>query len=142
MRTLAAGLVKFADGTRELEERVGKGDLVGIVGFTGPEAVAQHEFTSRHSPPSWEGKTKLIYSHQGTGPNYLQGPLFRDYPAWMQRIARDLYEPHGAREAMVSAMDDLKDAAQRQVPRDKGDLAGTATAAVVDDGREVSRKRG
>ena len=118
---------------------MGKGDLVGVVGFDGPEALAHHEFPVRFRPRSWRGLGALTYTTPGTGPRYLQGPLFELHPGFLQSIADDLLERGGAR-AMMRAMDDLKTEAQRRVPRETGDLAGTATAVVIDDGAEIYRR--
>jgi hypothetical protein len=132
----------FGERTMELERRVGEGDLVGVVGFSGPAAVPQHEFSSRFDPPSWRGKTRLNYTTPGTGPRFLSGPLFEQHASYFQRIADALYDPMGAREAMRRAVMDLKTAARRRVPREHGDLRGTATAVAVDDGRVYYRRRG
>lgn len=128
---------KFGDSLRALSEQVGERELTGTVTFSGPHAVPQHEFSSRFNPPSWAGKTALQYTTGGTGPRYLSGPLMTDHPRYLQQIADDLYrEGRGPRRAMRDAMDDLKDAAQRRVPRETGDLAESARVHVTDDGSE------
>lgn len=118
----------FSDGLRELEERIGHGDLTGRVSFTGAAAVPLHEFP-RRGPPTWEGKTELDYTAPGTGPGYLRDPLLERSARYMQAIADDLLEA-GPRGAMEDAMDDLKAEAVRRVPKLSGDLARSARAQV------------
>lgn len=47
-------------------------------GRSGPAsayALAQHEHVSIFSPPSWSGKTQLVYTTRGTGTKYLERPV-------------------------------------------------------------------
>jgi hypothetical protein len=126
----------FGDSLQALAEQVGHGDLVGSVTFSGPHAAPQHEGPgSRFAPPSWAGKTKLRYTTPGTGPMYLSGPLLAEHPRYLQQIANGLYT-EGPRRSMRDAMDDLKAAAQRKVPREKSDLADSARVHVTDNGAE------
>ncbi len=118
----------FSEGCRELEERVGHGDLEGRVSFSGAPAVPQHEFPAR-GPATWEGKVELDYTAPATGPGYLRDPLMERFPRYYQAIADDLLQA-GARRAMERSMDDLKDEAVRRVPKRSGDLARSARAQV------------
>lgn len=57
-------------------ERKGKDVEVSISygGAASDYALAIHEHTSEHSPPSWQG-TDVQFSPQGRGPKYLEKPL-------------------------------------------------------------------
>jgi hypothetical protein len=124
---------KFGDSLQVLSEQVGHGKLTGSVTFSGVYARAHHEYP-RGGPPSWRRKQRagmpLIYTTAGTGPHYLSGPLLERHPRYLQQIANGLYL-EGPRRSMGDAMDDLKDAAQRKVPRETGDLAQSARVHVT-----------
>lgn len=132
----------FGAGLDELEARVGRGLLVGVVSFDGPEAVAHHEHPSSHSPPSWSGHPTLDYTSPGTGPFYLSRPLFDGIGGYFRSMAGDAFEPQGLRRGMERSVKDLKTDARRRVPREHGDLRQTAIARVTDDGRQTYYRRG
>lgn len=122
---------------------VGKGELVGAVGFDGPYAVAHHELPSHsHAPPSWAKVGKLDYTVPGTGPGFISRPLFELHPSWLRDLAAHAFEDHGLERAMGRAVRDWKTHARRRVPRDTGELRDTATAQVWDNGRGTYRRRG
>lgn len=128
----------FAAKMEALEARIGDGDLVGSVTFSGAAAAPQHEHVSRFSPPSWAKHPVLTYTTPGTGVKYLSGPLLENYPRYLEDIARRmLRHPRGPVGPMVDAMNDLRDKAARKAPKEHGDLAGSAEAHVTDDGERV-----
>lgn len=109
-----------------------RGPVRGGVAFRGPHAVAHHEFPER-GPESWEGKARLIYTTPGTGPNYLGGPAHELHAKHLQMVAQTITGRDKAtgryvspKAGMTLAMEDLRDAARRRVPRLTGDLASTA----------------
>lgn len=135
--------MKFSEGTRILEENVGDGKLIGVVGFSGPQAVSIHEHPSRFSPPSWRDKPRLDFTTPGTGTRYLSGPLFANYQHYMRGLAAHALRSRGSlTRAMEREIRDLKTASRRRVPREFGDLRQTATALVIDNGRQTYRRRG
>lgn len=132
----------FGRSLERLERQIGDGPLVGTVGASGPQAVAIHEFPSRHSPPSWRGKSDLSWTTPGTGPRFLINPLMAGYPQWLRRIADDLYEPGGSVRAMIAVTRDWKTDVRRVIPRDEGPLRQSVVAMVTDNGVQRYRRKG
>ncbi len=69
------------------------GNISIEIGYGGPKsnpyAVALHEHPSKSSPPTWNGK-KLTFTKPGTGPKYLELPLFKAIDGMSKRLASDI----------------------------------------------------
>lgn len=63
------------------------------IGYGGPKSnpysVALHEHPSASSPPTWNGK-ELKFTKPGTGPKYLERPLFKAVDGMIDRFAADI----------------------------------------------------
>jgi hypothetical protein len=121
----------FAEKTRELEERVGDGRIVGRVSFSPQKiAVPQHRGTWMSGPLA--GVVIKHWTTPGTGPGYLVDPLLENGERYFAEIAREVLMA-GARAPMLRAVNDLLDEAQRRVPRKTGKLAETGDASVSEE---------
>lgn len=63
--------------------------VLGFGGAASAYALAVHEHPSRHSPPSWRGKT-INWNAAGTGPKFLEGPVNEAGRGFGNRVARHL----------------------------------------------------
>lgn len=135
--------MKFSEGTRILEENVGDGKLIGVVGFSGPQAVSIHEHPSRFSPPSWRRKPRLDFTTPGTGTKYIESVLYANYEHYMRGLAAHALRSRGSlTRAMERETRAFKTATRRRVPREYGDLRATARAVVIDNGRVTYNRKG
>jgi hypothetical protein len=115
-------------------------EIVGIVGFNTPYALAQHERLDFHHPKG--GKAK-----------YLEDPLKENVRRYGQHINKRLKTAvagkawrgglaaaivDGCTQAMTEIVEDLLSRAQREAPIDEGTLRATGSAAVLVDGRRIS----
>ncbi len=63
---------------------------LGYGGAASDYAQAVHEFPSRFSPPSWQGKTSLNWNAAGTGAKFLEKPVKAAKKGFGRRVARHL----------------------------------------------------
>ncbi len=63
---------------------------LGYGGAASDYALAVHEFPSKFSPPSWQGKTSLNWNAAGTGPKFLEKPVNEAKKGFGRRVARHL----------------------------------------------------
>ncbi len=63
---------------------------LGFGGDASDYAQAVHEFPSKFSPPSWQGKTSLNWNAAGTGPKFLEKPANAAKKGFGRRVARHL----------------------------------------------------
>jgi hypothetical protein len=59
------------------------------ISFSGPQALAIHEYPSVHSPPTWKSTT-VTFNPPGRGPRYLERPLVDSASGMANRMAKDL----------------------------------------------------
>lgn len=110
----------FNQRIKELDRRVGGGNLVGSVVVDQVYAKYQHE--------------DLSLRHPGGGKaGYLRDPLFSGHTGWLRDIARVILDG-GAPQAMASAMEDLSMGVYREAPFEFGDLKASPHPTVTDDG--------
>ncbi len=64
--------------------------ILGFGGAAADYAQAVHEFPSKFSPPSWQGKTSLNWNAAGTGPKFLEKPVKAAKKGLGNRIARHI----------------------------------------------------
>ena len=64
--------------------------ILGFGGAASDYAQAVHEFPSRFSPPSWQGKTSLNWNAAGTGAKFLEKPVNAAKKGFGRRVARHL----------------------------------------------------
>lgn len=113
----------FTERTLQLEDRIGHGDLGIRVVVDQPYAQDQHE--------------TLIYAHMGGGQaRYLGEPLFRHYPAYMQRLANSVLDGRLV-TAATSIAEDLSKEVFENAPFEFGDLKASGHPIVYDDGVPV-----
>jgi hypothetical protein len=62
---------------------------LGFGGAAADYALAVHEHPSRHSPPSWKGKT-IHWNAAGTGPHFLSRPMKEAQKGLARRLAKSL----------------------------------------------------
>jgi hypothetical protein len=123
----------FQQGTRELAERIGSGDLVGIVEVDQVYAAVQHEGYWETGPNAG----KVIRNHpQGGQAKYLEEPLFANAERYMERLAENVLEGSLAR-AMADNMEHLAGEVFDKAPREFEDLRRSAHPIVTDDGETV-----
>jgi len=115
-------------------------EIVGIVGFNTPYALAQHE--------------RFDYNHPKGGKwKYLEDPLKQNAKRYGQQISNRIKQAvarkawrggitaavvSGAVEGMTEVVEDLLGRAMREAPLDEGTLRASGTAAVLVDGRRIS----
>ncbi len=63
---------------------------LGFGGAASDYAQAVHEFPSKFSPPSWQGKTSLNWNAAGTGAKFLEKPVNAAKKGFGRRVARHL----------------------------------------------------
>lgn len=122
----------FADGTRDLEERVGHGDLVMLVEVDQVYAASQHEGFWVTGPLAGH----VIKEHpQGGQSHFLSEPLMLRAPEFMQLLAARMLQ----RDGLISAAREVVETLAREVfdkaPREFEDLRNSAHPQVIDDGR-------
>lgn len=121
----------FAERTRELEERVGDGRIVGRVSFA-PGRIAGPQHLGGWITGPLAGVRIKHWTTPGTGPGYLVDPLLENGERYFAEIAREVLMA-GARAPMLRAVNDLLDKAQRRVPRKTGKLAESGDASVSEE---------
>lgn len=124
----------FAEGTRELEEIVGDGDLVGSVEVNQVYAATQHEGFWATGPNAGV----VIRNHpRGGGSHYLSEPLTEKAERYMRNLAGNVYDPGGLTGSMADNMEDLSREVHERAPRETEALRNSAHPAVTDDGHTV-----
>lgn len=118
---------RAVEGIRQLIERTGGGNIRATVEVDQPYAQDQHE--------------TLYYRHpRGGRAKYLEGPLFENYPQWIQGFAdRLLSARKDASDLWAEECGTpLKKSVAKNAPKEFGDLAMSA-ALVVREGTSVVR---
>lgn len=124
----------LSERTRELQEIVGDGDLVGKVEVNQPYAVPQHEGIWQTGPLAGV----VIRNHpQGGGAHFLSEPLTQNAERYMHNLAGNVYEPGGLTGAMADNMEDLSSEVHDRAPRETEALRNSAHPTVTSDGETV-----
>lgn len=77
--------------TGKIRDATFKGLNLGVeLTYDGPQALAIHEFHSKHDPPSWRNVGSLNFTTLGTGVDYLGGPLREARSGMAREIAGDI----------------------------------------------------
>jgi hypothetical protein len=64
--------------------------VLGFGGAASDYAEAVHEFPSKFSPPSWQGKSSLNWNAAGTGAKFLEKPVKAAKKGLGRRLVRHL----------------------------------------------------
>lgn len=122
----------FGTRTRELEEMVGDGELIGhFVVNGGPRTVPLHEgFWSDYMG---EFGYKKIRNYNDGGPRFVSGPLQERHPMHYQNLADGVLDGT-VREKMAENMEDMDEQLSVRAPIEYGALRQSGNRTVVDDG--------
>jgi hypothetical protein len=124
---------RFAEGCRELEEKIGHGNLVGSVIVDQVYAASQHEGHWVTGPLAGH----VIRRHpRGGQAKYLEQPLFEKAGDYMKNLADGVLDGFLV-QAMAENMEDLADEVHDKAPRENDILRNSANPVVTDDGREA-----
>lgn len=126
----------FDFNTRELQKLVGTGDLVGKVTVDQVYARAQHEGDWVTGPLAGH---RIRRHPWGGGGNYLRGPLFEQYPEYLQGIADTVLdeEGDGPQDGMKEAVQKLAAQVLHRAPVWLDNLRRSAAAEVTDNEQQV-----
>lgn len=126
----------FQQGITDLQDRVGRGELVMSVVVDQPYAIPMHE---RH----WQnflgylGFKEIETYHGGGGDKFLERPLFNKSAPYLAKLAANAYFDHGLRDAMIDNAEDLASEVHDNAPVRSGRLRDSAHPTVRDDGALV-----
>lgn len=119
---------------RELEDRVGDGDLTGSVVFDQVYAASQEVGYWKTGPNAGV----IIRNHpRGGGAHYLSDPLIENSERYMRNLAGRAYEEGGLSGAMADNMEDLSREAGNRAPKETDALSQSGHPTVTDDGHTV-----
>ena len=126
-------MTTFADGTRELEDRVGRGKLVGTVVVDQIYAAAQHESVWVTGPLAGH----VIRNHpRGGQAKFLEQPLFENAERYFKRLADNVLDGDLV-QAMTDNVAHLAGEVYDKAPREFDDLRLSAHPSVESDGKVV-----
>lgn len=121
----------FQQGTRDLEEKIGHGKLVGSVVVDQIYSAAQHEGYWVTGPLAGH----VIRKHpRGGQAKFLEQPLFEKTDDYMRNLADAVLDGFLV-QAMAENMEDLADEVFDKAPRENDILRNSAHPEVHDDGR-------
>lgn len=124
----------FAQGTRELEDMIGRGDLMMRVLVNQAYAAPNHAGFWVTGPLAGH----VIKNHpQGGQSHYLSEPLFAKAPEYMRLIAAQLLQRDGLIRAAREVVENLSREVFDKAPRDFEDLRNSAHPTVTDNGEVV-----
>ncbi len=130
-------MADFFARTKQLEQMVGKGNLMGVFAADKVYAVNQHE-------KGWlsfmgTGQAKAIrQQHQGGG-KFVEDAWKEMWMDWYEDMA-DATLKGTLPNAMERAMKDFDEYLKERAPIDEGDLRNSGTYTVYDNGTPVAHK--
>jgi hypothetical protein len=120
----------FEQGTRELEEMVGRGDLVMKVEVSQAYAAPQHAGYWVTGPLAGH----VIKHHpRGGQSHYLSEPLFAHAPEYMRLLAAQMLQRDGLIRAAREVVESLSREVFDKAPREFEDLRNSAHPTVTDN---------
>jgi hypothetical protein len=124
----------FAQGTRELEEMIGRGDLVMKVELDQVYAASQHEGMWKSGPLAGH----VIKHHpRGGQSHFLSEPLFANAQEYMRLLAAQMLQQDGLIRAAREVVEGLSREVFDKAPREFEDLRNSAHPTVTDNGQLV-----
>jgi hypothetical protein len=118
----------FRQRTAMLMDNVGGGKLIGSIVIDQVYARYQHEKTNLRHP-------------RGGGRKFLTTALFDEATIGLNSLARSALRGD-LNITMTRVTEHIAARAERQAPRELGDLARSATVTTIDRGRIVYRRKG
>lgn len=115
------------EGVPEILDRVGDGKLSGKLTIDQVYARYQHERLDLRHP-------------RGGKARYLADPLMAGFRSYYERMARDLLQPEGLRNAMIDSMESLMNSSQMETPVELDNLRRSSRRVVRDQNAVVSVK--
>jgi hypothetical protein len=123
----------FQQGTIDLAEKIGHGDLVGKLIVDQVYAASQHEGHWVTGPLAGH----VIRQHpKGGQAKFLEQPMFEKADDYLKNLADSVLTGFLV-QAMAENMEDLADEVHDKAPRENEILRNSANPRVYDDGHEA-----